>query len=108
MRTLAIVVLLSLAACGQTSAPTTYPPAAELAFQRSCQASARRAAGPGVEQAALVGYCTCVWGRIQTEIPYSEFEAYERMSPGERPSSATQQKFVEFAASCAPNQQPKP
>ncbi|WP_395644646.1 hypothetical protein [Terricaulis sp.] len=108
MKHFAIASLLVLAACGQASAPATYPPAAELAFQRSCQASARRAAGPNVEQAALTGYCSCVWGRIRAEIPYAEFEAYERMSPGERPASATQQKFVEFAAACAPQQQPKP
>ena len=106
MKYLAIIGLLALSACGQV--PASYPPGAELAFQQSCQASARSSAGAGVEQSVLVGYCTCVWGRIQAEIPYSEFQAYEQMSPGERPSSATQQKFVEFAASCTPSMPPQP
>lgn len=108
MKYLAIAALVALGACSPPATATGYPAGADLTFQQSCQASARRAAGQSAEQSAIVGYCSCVWGRIVAEIPYSEFQAYEQMSPGERPSSATQQKFVEYAASCAPQTPPNP
>jgi hypothetical protein len=102
LKYLAVTLVLALSACGQ--APRGYPAGSELAFKQSCQATARQTAAAAGQpnMSGITEYCDCVWARVSTDIPYAEFAAYERMTPSERASSQTQQKFVEFARACQP------
>lgn len=83
----AALMLATLSACGIPSAG--YPPQYELNFIRACEA-----------QNPPTGVCQCTWDKIEAQIPRSEFDAFERMSASQRPSSPTQQRLTTFALEC--------
>lgn len=86
----AVVALfaIALASCGRTEAG--YPPQYELNFVRACEA-----------QGAPGEICRCIWGKIATEIPRTDFDALERMPAAQRASSPTQHRIEDLAKQCA-------
>ncbi len=61
MRRVLVVAVLLLAACGPAN---RYPDAYKLNFMQSCQLN-------GSSEA----HCTCIWNRVEAEIPVADFEA---------------------------------
>lgn len=61
MRRALVAAVLLLAACGPAN---RYPDAYKLNFMQSCQLN-------GSSEA----HCTCIWNRVEAEIPVADFEA---------------------------------
>lgn len=92
-----VVAALLLAGCGQPQQAATYTPEYELNFMRACQANG-----------TPVSACGCVWGKISTEVPVGEFEAYELLPAEARTSHPLTAQVREFIQACAPPQAPEP
>ncbi len=86
MRIVAIAVLLcALAACGRAGA---YPASYKTNFLQSCQVAG-----------SSVSHCTCIWDRIEKEVPRAEFDALEQaMSHGG--TTPLKQRIDAFALQC--------
>ena len=95
MRMTILAALAALAACGQPSAPETYPPQFELNFMRGCQA-----------QGPTQAFCSCTWDKIEAEISPADFEAFDRLPAYEQASQPLQQQIESFALECSAQMQP--
>jgi hypothetical protein len=93
MRVMILAALAALAACGQ-SAPAPYPPEYELNFMRACQ----------VRQ--TTAQCSCIWGKIETDVPVADFIEVERLPASERASHPITGQVERFALECAAQLQP--
>lgn len=83
---LATALTLALAACGQPS--NAYPETYETNFVQACQMNGSTSA-----------HCLCVWGKVEAEIPVSEFVAADAalQAGGEHP---IRQQILGFHEAC--------
>lgn len=84
-----------LSACGQQTAPETLPPEFELNYMQAC-----RAAGQ------TVAHCSCIWDKIEADVPASEFVAFEGLPAAERAAHPLVQQLERYALECADQLQP--
>ena len=94
MRGLMALLVLALGAC-TPPAPATFPPGTEMTFMSACQ-----------RQGAPEGYCSCVWDRIEAEVPPGEFVALERLSGPEREAHPLTRQIAGYALACRPTSAP--
>lgn len=87
MRRLALVSLLALAAC--TQQPVGYAPGVEMTFMSSCQA-----------QGSSAALCSCVWDRIEADVPPNDFAALERLPGPEREAHPIMAQIRGYSESC--------
>jgi len=85
--TIAILALVSLAACGP--AAVGYPPGVEMNFMQACQS-----------QGAESTLCACTWDRIEAEIEPNDFAALERLPGPEREAHPITGQIEQFAMAC--------
>lgn len=95
MRTLlAALAVLTLAACGQRQ--EGYTEQYRYGVVSSCMQQ------PG----ATAAICNCYWDRIEAELPRSDFDAYERMTPAQRDASPLKARLAGYGHACAAAQAP--
>jgi len=89
---LALPALLALAACGPSPVQETYAPGNRHNFMEACTA----------QPTGSESLCSCVWDRIEANVAYADFVAFDRMTPAEREAHPLQDQIEQFALSCAP------
>jgi hypothetical protein len=81
----AFLLACALAACGRAGA---YPASYKTNFLQSCQVAG-----------SSESHCTCIWDRIEKEVPRAEFDALEQaMSHGA--STPLKDRIGQFALQC--------
>jgi len=92
MRALFALAALALAACGEQPSTTTYTPDYAFGFTQSCTTSS------GSRE-----LCTCIWGKIEANVPRADFDALERATPAERANHPLSRQIEGYAVECAAN-----
>lgn len=88
---LSAILLVALAACGPQAEPG-YTPEYSFGFTQSCAA-----------QSGSRELCTCIWEKIEANVPRSEFDALERLSPADRATHPMSRQIEGYAIECAAN-----
>jgi hypothetical protein len=88
MRSALVIAALMLAACGQP-ASVGYPPEIQLNFRNACDA-----------QSPPAGLCSCVWRRIEADVPPAELIALERLPINERAGHPLTEQIAGFTLAC--------
>jgi hypothetical protein len=90
MRALLALVALALAACGQQPSTAEYTPQHAFGFTESCTA-----------QSGSRELCTCIWGKVEANVPRADFDALERMPAAERTDHPLSRQIEGYAVECA-------
>lgn len=80
-----------LAACGQASSTIEYTPDYAYGFTQSCAA----------QGGASRELCTCIWGKIESNVPRADFDALERLPAAERSTHPLSRQIEGYAVECA-------
>lgn len=91
MRSLLAFAILALAACGPQAEPA-YTPEYSFGFTQSCTA-----------QSGSRELCTCIWGKIEANVPRADFDALERTPAAERSAHPLSRQIEGYAVECAAN-----
>lgn len=86
MKRFAFAALALLAACGARA--ERYPAEYATGFQTACEARNPPA-----------GYCDCVWGKIEREIPVNDFISFDSAARAGQPHPLAA-RVDRFAAQC--------
>lgn len=86
-----IAALLVLAACGPQPSTFEYTPDYAYGFTQSCAA----------QGGASRELCTCIWGKIEANVPRADFDALERLSAAERSAHPLSRQIEGYALECA-------
>jgi hypothetical protein len=82
-----VFAAFALAAC--TPQPAAYAPDVERNFVTACEA-----------QGSAGALCTCVWDRIETEIPPGDFTALERLPGPQRDAHPLTAQIAGYVEAC--------